>query len=74
MGEIDKRNRFEEDVFSYSATQDGRVFLFWHGRQIRILQGSDARIFLQDIIHVDDRGAQLIIARMAGNFRRGNER
>lgn len=73
MGEVDKRNRFDEIVYSYSATQDGNVFLFWHGRQVKTLQGSAAQNFLQDIIHVDEWGAQVIIAKVAGNFRRGNE-
>ncbi len=73
MSELDKKNRFDEEVFSYSAMKDGTVFLFWYGKQVKILQGMAAQNFLQDIIHVDQGGAQVIMARVAGNFRHGNE-
>ncbi len=74
MGEIDKRNRFDAQIFTYRATRDGKVFLFWYGRQVMILKGARAQAFLDDVVGVDDREVQLIIARLTGNFRRGNER
>jgi hypothetical protein len=74
MDEIDKRNRFEEEVFSYRTTKDGRVFLFWYQKQVKILKGPAAQKFLQDIADEDERGTQLLIAKITGNFKRGNER
>ncbi len=74
MDEVDKKNRFDEEVFSYRATKDGRVFLFWHEKQVKILKGSAAQKFLQDVVNVDQKGAQLVMAKITGNFKHGNER
>ncbi len=71
---VDKRNRFNEEVFSYRATKDGKVFLYWYGKQVKILKGFAAQEFLEDIANVDQREAQLVMARVTGNFKRGNER
>ena len=74
MSEVDKRNRFDDVVFTYRATKDGRVFLFWHGKQVKILKGTQAQKFLEDVDGMDSREAQLVIAKITGNFKRGNER
>ena len=39
MDQRDKRNRFDHEVFSYRATKDGKVFLFWQGKQVKVLKG-----------------------------------
>ncbi len=74
MDNVDKRDRFAEDVFSYRATKDGKIFLYWRGKQIKILKGSAAQDFLADIADVDRREEQLIMAKVTGNFKHGNER
>ncbi len=72
--EEDKANRLKENVFSYRATKDGKVFLFWYGKQVMILKGNSAQKFLQDVSGANEREAQLLMARITGNFKRGNER
>jgi len=74
MGEIDKRNKLSEEVFSYRATKDGKIFLFWRGKQIKVLKGSAAREFIEDIEGTDAWDAQLVMAKITGNFKHGNER
>ncbi len=74
MDEVDKKNRFDEEVFSYRATKEGRIFLFWQGKQVKILKGPAAQKFLQDIVNENQKGAQLVMAKVTGNFKRGNER
>jgi hypothetical protein len=74
MDEVDKKNRFDKEMFSYRVTKDGRVLLFWQGKQVKILKGSAAQKFLQDIINVDEKVMQLAMAKVTGNFKRGNER
>jgi hypothetical protein len=39
-----------------------------------ILKGNSAQKFLQDVIGANEREAQLLMARITGNFKRGNER
>ena len=74
MDQRDKRNRFDHEVFSYRATKDGKVFLFWQGKQVKVLKGMVAQKFLRDVVDVDQQGAQLMMAKITGNFKRGNER
>ncbi len=74
MSEIDKRNKLDEEVFSYRATKDGKIFLFWRGKQIKALKGVAAQEFLEEISDADTWDAQLIMAKITGNFKHGNER
>ncbi len=74
MSEIDQRGRLDEEVFSFRAAKDGRVFLFWLGKQVKILKGREAQDFLQKIAGLEGKEAQLIMAKITGNFKRGNER
>ena len=61
-------------VFTYQVTKSGKVFIFWHGKRIKILQGGAARIFLAKIDGCDQQESQLVLAKETGNFKRGNER
>jgi len=74
MDQRDKRNRFDHEVFSYRATKDGKVFLFWQGKQVKVLKGQVAQKFLRDVVVVGLQEAQLMMAKITGNFKRGNER
>ncbi len=73
MGEIDKRHTLDEEVFSYRATEDGKVFLFWRGKQIKVLKGYTAQEFLEDVSDTDPKDAQMVMAKITGNFKHGNE-
>ncbi|PZS03726.1 MAG: hypothetical protein DLM69_02700 [Candidatus Chloroheliales bacterium] len=69
----DKRNRFGEEVFTYRTSKDGKVFIYWHGKQVMILKDKQAREFLNKLEGLDEREAQLVMAKITGNFKRGNE-
>jgi hypothetical protein len=70
----DRRGKLEEEVFSYQATKEGRVLIFWQGKHVTTLKGDKAARFLRQIEDADDHAAQLIMAKATGNFKRGNER
>jgi hypothetical protein len=74
MTEIDKRNRFAQDIFNYQATKSGKIFISFHGKQVTILQGKPAQNFLVKIKDADRRTAQLMMAKATGHFKHGNER
>ncbi|RPI71241.1 MAG: hypothetical protein EHM45_23855 [Desulfobacteraceae bacterium] len=63
-----------KDLFSYQASKDDKVFLFWNGKQVEILKGREARTFMAKIIGLDQQGGQLLMAKLTGHFKRGNER
>lgn len=58
------------DGFSYQQRGD-EVVISHHGRRATVLRGSAARDFLTDVGAGDP---QLLMARLTGNYRRGNER
>ena len=71
---IDGRNRLAEEIFSYRVSKDQKVFLFWNGKQVKILKGQEAQKFLKRITGLDPYQSQLVMAKVTGNFKRGNER
>lgn len=74
MSNIDKRGKLLEEPFTFQETKDGKVLLYWHGKQVMILKGSHAQKFLAGIASSDPAQAQLLMARVTGNFKHGNER
>ena len=74
MSEIDKRGRLDDDPFEYHATKEGRVLLYYEGKLVKTLAGKHAQKFLAQIDGLEDKDAQLIMAKVTGNFKRGNER
>jgi hypothetical protein len=71
---LDGYNRLAEEIFSYRVSKDQKVFLFWNGKQVKILKGQEAQKFLKRIIGLDPYQRQLVMAKATGNFKRGNER
>ncbi|QBD78994.1 hypothetical protein EPA93_24615 [Ktedonosporobacter rubrisoli] len=71
---IDKRNVFDEEVFTYRLTKDNKVFLFWYNKHVKTLKGPEAQKFLRQIAGAEKTEQQLIMAKLTGNFKRGNER
>ncbi|OIU70360.1 hypothetical protein [Rossellomorea aquimaris] len=75
MGDIDKKNRLEESPFQYRVTKSGVVFIDYEGRQVKILKGKDADRFLEKLKTAgSEKERQLVMAKITGNFKRGNER
>ncbi|KMJ57443.1 hypothetical protein AB685_15600 [Bacillus sp. LL01] len=75
MSNIDKRNRLDETPFSYRVSKDNTVFLDYEGRQVKILKGKEANRFLERMeVAEDEKAMQLVMAKITGNFKRGNER
>ncbi|MEM7095971.1 MAG: hypothetical protein AAF567_23405 [Actinomycetota bacterium] len=60
--------------FSWVRRKSGEVEIRHHGRHATTLRGRKAEDFLEDIEHVSDSDAQERMARLTGNYRRGNER
>ncbi|WP_338777771.1 hypothetical protein [Metabacillus sp. FJAT-52054] len=75
MKEIDKRNRLDEKPFSFQIAKNQSVFLFYNGKQVKILKGGEAEKFLARLnLAKEEHEIQLILAKVTGNFKRGNER
>ncbi len=74
MKNIDKRGKLQENPFTFRAIKDGKVFIYWHGKQIMILKGKAADKFTESISKMNPAEAQLLMARVTGHFKHGNER
>lgn len=71
---IDKRGVLDEEIFSYRINKDKKVFISYEGKQVTILSGGKAEKFIADIADANAKEAQLIMAKVTGNFKRGNEK
>ena len=60
--------------FSYRATKQGEVAIRRQGRLVATLRGDAARGFLAKVTGGDPAARQRLMARVTGNYRRGNER
>jgi len=68
------RGGLEDHPFTFREGKDGRVFITWHGRQVMILKGTQAASFLERVCGLDEPRRQLAMAKITGNFKRGNEK
>lgn len=73
MSEVDKRGKLEEKPFAFQSTKDGKVFIHWKGKLVTTLRGKAAGKFLKSIADADATQAQLLMARVTGHFKHGNE-
>lgn len=71
---IDKRGRLDEEVFTYRVTKDKKVFIYWNGKQKKVLNNENALAFIDEISGAEGKEAQLIMAKATGNFKHGNEK
>jgi len=57
--------------FTWSVRKNGDVAVAHHGSQAVTLRGKTAERFLSQAEHSDP---QMLLARLTGNYKRGNER
>jgi hypothetical protein len=76
MSEIDKRNRLSEEPFTYQITKKGMVLIHYGGKQIKIVKDKEAERLIARINEVKGNmtEVQLLLAKITGNFKRGNEK
>jgi hypothetical protein len=60
--------------FSFRERKSGEVHVLHHGARAATLRGERAQRFLVDVERTDAAGAQHLMARATGNYKRGNER
>ena len=72
---VDRRYQFEQEPFRYHVNKENTlVTIYWNDIQATILRGRSAQKFLTKITLLDPQEAQLLMAKVTGNFKRGNER
>lgn len=70
-----KKDRLNEEQFTYKVSRDGALFVHWNGKHVRTYSGNKAAEILEEIeAAATERDVQYALARVTGNFKRGNER
>lgn len=64
----------DDDPFDWRVTADGRVLVQRGGQQVAVVAGTRAHKLIGILEGGDHRAAQQALARVTGNYRRGNER
>lgn len=67
-------DKLADAPFSYAVTRDGKIFIAWRDRRVMTLKGDEARRLAEKLARLDPHGIQLALAKITGNFKRGNER
>lgn len=60
--------------FVWQQRKDGRVEIHHHGRLAATLAPTQAAGFVREMAGLDEQAGQQRMARLTGNYRRGNER
>lgn len=74
MSENSEKNSLEELPFSFRNFKNGTVSVSFQNREVTILKDKIAEKFNSQIENADEMERQLIMAKITGNFKRGNER
>ncbi len=64
----------DDRPFAYAVTKDGRVRISHGSRVVTTVAGAEASKLVAALERADGAQAQQLLARVTGNFRRGNER
>lgn len=65
----------ENDLgFTYRTRKNGDIEILHHSRLATTLRGTQAVDFIQEVEDSNAAEAQQLMARMTGNYKRGNER
>ena len=64
----------DDRPFSSRTTKDRRVLVSYRGRQVTVVAGKAAEGLIASLESADAETTQHLLARVTGNFKRGNER
>jgi len=73
MKNTDKKNQLIEHLFSYKITSSDKVIIYRNNKQIMIIKSKEAVKLQSKITNKSEQQVQLILAKITGNYKRGNE-
>ena len=60
--------------FTFRETKNGDIIIYRHNKQVTILRGNKATKAKGDLSALTDVEEQQLLARLTGNYKRGNEK
>lgn len=70
---IDKRGQLEENPFSYKVTKDDKLLIYRNHQLIFTLSAKKALKVIGKLERTDNKEEQLILAKITGHYKHGNE-
>ncbi len=64
----------DEQQFEYRIFKDNKLQIYWNGKPVMMLKGSAAQALMKKLERSEGREEQLVLAKVTGNFKRGNEK
>ncbi len=74
MKDFQKEDPLAHEPFSYLEMKDGQVQIFYSGRLVKTIKGKDSGQFLFKISQASERDSQIMMAKLSGKFKFGNEK
>ena len=74
MTPVDQRDILDEEPFDYKELKDNKVQIYWNNKPVMLLKGSAAQKILMKLKKTEGKEIQLALAKITGNFKRGNEK
>lgn len=71
---IDQRGILDEEPFAFKVLKDNKLQIFWHDKPVMILKGNQSLELLNKLESAEGKDVQLLLAKVTGNFKHGNER
>ena len=69
-----KDNNLSEQPFSYKITNSEKIIICYNNKQIMIVKDNEAVKLQSKVFNKSEKQVQLILAKITGNFKHGNER
>jgi hypothetical protein len=60
--------------FSYKLGKEGKVLIYYYDKQIKVISGKKSKTLIEKLDWANEDEEQMILAKITGNFKRGNER
>ncbi|WP_317913271.1 hypothetical protein [Carnobacterium maltaromaticum] len=61
-------------TFSWKKGKDNKLFIYFNGKEVMILKGQKSQKLLEELFDSNEEEEQYLLARITGNFKRGNEK
>ena len=74
MTPVDQRDILDEEPFDYKELKDNKIQIYWKNKPVMLVKGLAAKKLLMKIEKASDKEIQLALAKITGNFKRGNEK
>lgn len=71
---LDERDRLKDFPFDYKITKAGKMMIYHQHKMIMTLSEKQAGKVIRKLASADDFNQQLILAKVTGHFKHGNER